>query len=201
MRKLVSKFERGLKGAKGEMQNKSSGRALIGAASRGGMPEPVGTDAATFDEMYRSLRGFIHARCRRLLCCSERAEDATQEISLKLLAHWSALPPGEPTRRWLHRVTTNHCLNQLRNDKRRLDADLLLPDAAVPPPSDTIADRQLITRLLGSLPPELRLIGWLRHVDECQQHDIAEELRLSRRTVVSRLSTFRTRAKRVLKSL
>jgi len=161
-------------------------RALAG-------PEP-------FDAVYRELRGFIFVRCRRLLGCDELAEDATQEISLKLLAHWSELPPGEPTRRWLQRVTTNHCLNQLRNDKRRLDLPLT-PDETTAPFHDGIADRELVTKLLASLPPDLRLIGWLSHVDECDQDHIAEELRISRRTVVARLGTFRTRAKRILGSL
>jgi RNA polymerase sigma factor (sigma-70 family) len=200
--------------------------ALIGAESRGGQRgRATGSDAQisrqnrasqtaqrsdtdayahdeteAFDEVYRSLRGFIYARCRRLLSCDELAEDATQEISLKLLAHWSALPPGEPTRRWLHRVTTNYCLNQLRNEKRRHGAPFMLDEGTAPPP-DGIANRQLVTRVLASLPPELRLVGWLSHVDECHQHDIAEELRISRRTVVSRLGMFRLRAKRILKSL
>src|SRR5688572_24462361 len=165
-----------------------------------GEPDVIGNEAKPFDQVYRSLRSFIYARCRRLLACDELAEDATQEISLKLLAHWSELPPGEPTRRWLHRVTTNHCLNQLRNEKRRVDAAFIPDDLTVAPP-DGVADRQLVTRVLASLPPELRLIGWLSHVDEVHQHDIAEQLRISRRTVVSRLGRFRTRAKRILGSL
>ena len=177
-------------------------RALIGGEIGSGTPETgkIERESASFDEVYREHRGFIHARCRRILGCDELAEDATQEISLKLLAHWSELPPGEPTRRWLQRVTTNYCLNQLRNEKRRLDL-LVVPEETTAPFHESIADRELVTKLLASLPAELRLVGWLSHVDECDQERIAEELRISRRTVVARLSTFRARAKRILGSL
>jgi RNA polymerase sigma-70 factor (ECF subfamily) len=158
------------------------------------------SDGVEFDQVYRTLRGSIYARCRRLLASDELAEDATQEISLKLLAHWSELPPGEPTRRWVQRVTTNYCLNQIRNEKRRLDLSTM-PNEEAAPFLDDVANRELVARLLASLPADLRLIGWLSHVDECHQEHIAEELRISRRTVVARLDTFRSRAKRILGSL
>jgi RNA polymerase sigma-70 factor, ECF subfamily len=179
--------------------------AKRGATAPGGGGAPDVTDerdgaAVDFDAVYRSLRRAIYARCRRLLASDELAEDATQEISLKLLAHWSELPPGEPTRRWLQRVTTNYCLNQIRNEKRRLELSTM-PYEEAAPFLDDVANRELVARLLASLPPDLRLIGWLSHVDECHQEHIAEELRISRRTVVSRLDTFRSRAKRILGSL
>lgn len=175
---------------------------LIAGEIREGTLEASTAEPATesFDDVYGELRSFIYGRCRRLLAREELAEDATQEISLKLLAHWSELPPGEPTRRWLQRVITNYCLNELRNEKRRVDWPAT-PGETTAPFRDDIADRQLITKLLASLPPELRLVGWLSHVDEFDQERIAEELRISRRTVVARLSRFRARAKRILRSL
>jgi RNA polymerase sigma-70 factor (ECF subfamily) len=142
----------------------------------------------------------VHARCRRLLSGKQTAEDAAQEIFLKLMLRPSALTPAEANWTFLRRVTTNHCLNQLRDEGRRREARLTL-ETSVLPLSDRIADRQLVARLIAGVPAELSVIGWLNHVDELDQQDIAKRLSISRRTVVSRLSSFNARAKRMLHAL
>jgi RNA polymerase sigma factor (sigma-70 family) len=153
-----------------------------------------------FAEIYRKFRPLVYARCRRLLSAEPLAEDATQEVFLKVMAHFAQVPSGEAMSRWIHRVTTNHCLNHLRNEKRRLDARLAL-DVEAAPFSDGVADRELVQRVIASVPEEIGVIGWLSHVDELDQNDIAERLHISRRTVVARLSTFNARARRLLRSL
>jgi DNA-binding transcriptional regulator LsrR (DeoR family) len=58
-----------------------------------------------------------------------------------------------------------------------------------------------VRRLIASLPEDVGLVGWLNHVDELDQSDIAARLRVSRRTVVARLAAFNLRARRALDSL
>jgi RNA polymerase sigma factor (sigma-70 family) len=157
-------------------------------------------ERASLAELYRRFEPRVRARCRRLLCGKHTAEDATQEIFLKLLLRASALTPGEATWTFLRRVTTNHCLNQLRNESRRREARFPI-DTCVPAPTDRIVDGELVAKLLAGVPVELTVVGWLNHVDELDQRDIAERLSISRRTVVSRLSSFNARAKRRLRSL
>jgi RNA polymerase sigma-70 factor, ECF subfamily len=153
-----------------------------------------------FVALYRTLWPIVYARCRRLLSAGPLAEDAAQEIFLKVMQHLERLPPGEDTSRWIQRVTSNYCFNYLRNQKRRWDARLEL-ERAPPPFTDGVADRDLVRRVIASVPEDVGLIGWLNHVDELDQQDIADRLNISRRTVVARLSTFNTRARRVLRSL
>jgi RNA polymerase sigma-70 factor (ECF subfamily) len=176
------------------------GRRNVSARLVGGEGAAEGMELQRFSELYRRFGPKVHAHCRRLLQGKQTAEDATQEIFLKLLLRSSALTPAEETWSFLRRVTTNHCLNQLRNESRRRDARLML-DARAPLPSDPVADRQLVTRIIAGVPLELSLIGWLNHVEELDQRDIAQQLSISRRTVVSRLSSFNARAKRMLCSL
>ena len=154
----------------------------------------------TFAELYLRFGPKVRARCRRLLCGEQSAEDATHEIFLKLMLRGSGLSAAEATWSFLRRVTTNHCLNQLRNENRRRDARLVL-DFGTSASNDCVADRQLVTRIIAGVPPELSVIGWLNHVEELDQGDIAKRLSISRRTVVSRLSSFNARAKRMLCTL
>jgi RNA polymerase sigma-70 factor (ECF subfamily) len=153
-----------------------------------------------FSALYRSLWPIVYKRCRRLLSADPLAEDAAQEIFLKVMAHLRALPPGEDTARWIRRVTSNHCFNHLRDQKRRYDARLDL-EREPPPFTDGVLERDLVRRLIASIPEDVGVVGWLNHVHELDQHDIAERLNISRRTVVSRLATFNARARRVLQSL
>ncbi|HEY3493890.1 MAG TPA: sigma-70 family RNA polymerase sigma factor [Polyangiaceae bacterium] len=153
-----------------------------------------------FAALYREFWPIVYRRCRRLLSADQLAEDATQEIFLKVMAHQAELPPGEETSRWISRVTSNYCFNYLRDEKRRLDARLDLKREPAPF-TDGVADRDLVRRVIASVPEDVGLVGWLNHVDELDQRDIAARLNISRRTVVTRLSTFNARARRVLRSL
>jgi RNA polymerase sigma-70 factor (ECF subfamily) len=153
-----------------------------------------------FAALYREFWPGVHRRCRRFLRGDSLAEDAAQEVFLKLMAHLDEIPAGEAASRWIYRVTSNYCFNYLRDEKRRYDARLGL-SCASEQFIDTVAERELVTRVIAGVPGDLSLIGWLNHVDELDQGAIAERLNISRRTVAARLSTFNARARRVLRSL
>lgn len=153
-----------------------------------------------FGALYCRFWPIVYARCRRLLSSAALAEDAAQEIFIKLITDPAELPPGEEAVRWIQRVTTNYCFNTLRNERRRLQARATLNMEAAPY-TDGVADRELVRRVIASLPEEVGLIAWLNHVDELDQNDIAARLHISRRTVVARLAAFNTRARRMLSAL
>src|SRR5262245_29484431 len=56
----------------------------------------------------------VYGRARRLLGSHEDAEEATQEIFIRVMAGSEALPPADEVVPWLCRITTNYCLNKLR---------------------------------------------------------------------------------------
>jgi RNA polymerase sigma-70 factor (ECF subfamily) len=124
------------------------------------------------------------------------ADDAAQEIFTRLIRNRSQVPPGEGTARWLHRVAVNHCLNQLRDERRRRQAATAEEPLAVA--HDHVATRDLAGRLLDRMPVELRLAAWLRYACDLELQEIATMLHVSRRTVVTRLATFNARARRML---
>lgn len=156
--------------------------------------------ADRFGEVYQRWWPFVYARCRRLLRTRDQAEDAAQEVFLKILRQGTPPATDDELRHWVMRVTTNHCLNNLRDEKRRLAAAALLGKES-DGFRDRVADREWLEHLLRSLPGDVGLVGWLNHVDELDQADIAARLQISRRTVVNRLSMFNARAKRALAGL
>ena len=91
-------------------------------------------DRAAFAELVGPYRGELHLLCYRMLGSFQDAEDTLQEV---LLAAWLGLAGFEERsslRTWLHRITTNRCLNALRSAGRRPQAASPFPDP-VPEPS------------------------------------------------------------------
>ena len=61
----------------------------------------------------------VYGRARRLLGSHEDAEEATQEIFIRVMAGSEAPPPAGEVVPWLCRITTSFCLNKLRDGGRR----------------------------------------------------------------------------------
>jgi len=143
-------------------------------------------------EIYQRYGGVVYRRARRLLGDEQAAKDACQEVFLRLV---HAMPEFQQTSpvTWLYKVTTNYCLNLLRDTLRRRD---LLATQAAASPSLPVQDAEgSIADLLRGFSQELQEVAVYYHVDEMSQDEIAEVLGISQRTVSNRLSEFRSLAK------
>jgi RNA polymerase sigma-70 factor (ECF subfamily) len=148
-------------------------------------------------ELYRAYGGAVYARCRRLLRDDQAAEDAAQETFMRVHRHLASAPDARDALRWIYRIATNYCLNELRNRRYRPESVARLPDLPVAA-GDPLADRDLVRRVVESVPEKLRAVAFLYHVDGLEQSEVAAVLGISRRTVVNRLAEFATRARAVL---
>ena len=95
-------------------------RSLLAAFRRSGKPQDL-------YPLYQRYATFIYAWCLRYLDTPQRAEDAGSEIFTVLL---EKLPRHEVTnfRSWLQTLVRNHCLMQLRREKRDPLQGSTLPD-------------------------------------------------------------------------
>lgn len=75
-------------------------------------------DGDAFRELVGPYRRELQVHCYRILGSVQDAEDVLQEA---LLAAWRAIGRfgGGSLRSWLYRITTNRCLNYLRDESRR----------------------------------------------------------------------------------
>jgi RNA polymerase sigma-70 factor, ECF subfamily len=152
--------------------------------------------------LYREFGPVVYRRCVRLLGDMEAARDATQEVFVKLLREEGSFDRGDGALRWIHRVTTHHCLN-LRRDRRRwarltggsAEAALEVATTAAAPP----ADRQLAREVLGRFDAATRAVAVGVLVTGMERDEVASELGISRRTVHRRLARFLAGARRLVK--
>jgi RNA polymerase sigma-70 factor, ECF subfamily len=156
--------------------------------------------AENFASLYRKYGAIIYARCLQLLRDDAEAEDATQETFLRVHRHLNRVGNYEDALRWIYRVATNYCFNELRNRKRRPAPVATLPDrAAIGASSDQrIASRQIVLQLLERMPAKIATAAWLYHADGFEQEEVARILGVSVRTVATRLAAFTQKVHKVL---
>jgi RNA polymerase sigma-70 factor (ECF subfamily) len=143
--------------------------------------------------LYYRYRGNVFDRAQQLLRNKAEAEDATQDVFLRLLvADERMLAHPEPLA-WLYRVTSNLCLNRLRDDTRHTAI------IARNPPGDCQQQSNaemlvIVGDILERVPRDLRDIAISYHVDGMTCDEISARLGVSRRTIGNRLLAFQWEA-------
>jgi RNA polymerase sigma-70 factor (ECF subfamily) len=162
-------------------------------------PRRVVAGEAGRAQLYRAHRRKLLDYCRRILGNAHAAEDALQETFLRVTRSSQRLPDADGALRWIYRVAANYCLNELRNaqlrQRRGAEWGLLRQSAAG---GTDALEGPLAREVVSRLPAKLSRVAWMYHVDGHGQHEIAAELGVSRRTVVSRMSEFSREARALL---
>ena len=151
------------------------------------------------DEIYRYARALLSNRAD--------AEDATQEVLLRL---WNHLPKINPfnMRAWLLRTTRHYCLDQIRRRSNRnapmlMDDDILYerPDELAINPSlaaDSSWRLEQAQHALLKLPENLRSVFVLYEVNGLRYREIAQTLGIPINTVKVHLARARERLSKII---
>jgi RNA polymerase sigma-70 factor (ECF subfamily) len=120
-----------------------------------------------------------------------------QEVFIRALRAGNEFRADASPMTWLYRITTNYCLNSLRDRARR---DEILRGQGPPPEEQPLSaeDRHTVLRLLEHVPDDVGVVAVHYFIDEMKQEEIAELLGVGRRYVRDRLDTFRESAKKFL---
>jgi RNA polymerase sigma factor (sigma-70 family) len=169
-------------------------------------PEPAGDWAApTWDEVVAAHSGRVYRLAYRLTGNRYDAEDLTQEVFVRVFRSLSAYTPGT-FEGWLHRITTNLFLDQVRR-KQRIRFDALPEDAAdrlagrEPTPPDVYDAEHFdhdVQAALDSLIPDFRAAVVLADIEGLSYEEIAATLGIKIGTVRSRIHRGRTQLREAL---
>lgn len=149
--------------------------------------EVVPLDRSQLAQHYARFGTLVLRRARALLREDQAAQDVCQEVFLKLWRSQPNFAEVSPVA-WLYQVTTNHCLNLLR-DQRRQNALAAVHAATGAEAGD---DGVPLALLLRGVPEHLHELAVYYYIDEMTQEEIALVLQVSQRTVCNRLKEFRT---------
>jgi RNA polymerase sigma factor (sigma-70 family) len=142
------------------------------------------------EDLYKRYSRVVYRRARELLGDDDAARDAVQEVFVRVIKAGGKVPAEPSPTAWLYRVTTNLCLNRLRDRNRHgaLLAQKYVKRDEVNPTGET---RAMVATILGRMPEEVQDIAIYFFVDELTYDEIARLVGVSRRTVGNRLLEFR----------
>lgn len=153
--------------------------------------------------LYDRYAHVVFRRCVSILGNEEDAHDAVQETFSRVLRHSDEFRGQASPLTWMYRISTNWCLNQIRNrsgrgkkleDKRHE----VLPEENHLPTQTSGFDRDLVVRLLDDADDETRACVVHTFFDDCTRQEVADLVGLSVPTVRKRVNEFLDRARREL---
>jgi len=158
-------------------------------------------EAAALEELYGLLGSRVYRVARGLLPQDSDAEDATQEVFLKVYERAGQFDGRARFTTWLHRLTVNHCLHRIERERLRRAEPLeggpreSLADGGPGPGEESARndDQRRIDALLERVPPHQRAALVLREVEGLSYAEIAAVLEVPVGTVMSRLARARER--------
>lgn len=143
-------------------------------------------DQAAARELVEHLYPLVIRIVRSHLPRRVAEEDLAQDVFLKMFTRLAQYQGNVPFPHWVSRIAVTTCIDQLRAQKRRPEfrwADLseneaevldnVLSDSSAETPSDTLAARELVHRLLDQLSPPDRTVIQLLDLEQKSVAEIA----------------------------
>jgi len=159
----------------------------------------------SWDEVVRTHSARVYRLAYRLTGNPYDAEDLTQDVFVRVFRSLSTYTPGT-FEGWLHRITTNLFLDQVRR-KQRIRFDALADDAAdrlpgrEPTPAQAYDDHHFdddVQRALAALAPDFRAAVVLCDIEGLSYEEIAATLGIKLGTVRSRIHRGRAQLRAAL---
>lgn len=148
-------------------------------------------DAGDLRNLFMKHGPAVFRRAQRLLGNKADAEEATQEVFVRVMKGADSFEGQSQVSTWLYRITTNYCLNQIRDRKRRqeLFEENYAPDerAGPAPPSELV----LLRRLLREADEQQARAAVCVFLDGMSHEEAAEVLGVSKGTVGNLIERFK----------
>lgn len=164
---------------------------LVGMALAGGR--------RAFGELVRRYQDAVYNLCYRLLGDPAEAEDAAQEVFLRVYRNLHRYDVTQRFSTWILTITSNHCIDRLRRRRFEwvpLDNVQRTLSSAKQSVEETVIRqeaRDAVQRLLNALQPEDRLVLVLHYWYDLSYGEIAKVLGTSEGAVKTRAHRARQR--------
>lgn len=160
---------------------KNPDKALVNHLKKG--------DRKAFRQIYDRYNRSLYSLGLRYLKNQHMAEDATQDIFIKLWITKENLDPSKSLKSFLFTCLRNHVLNMIRNQKRRILAAYQLKDINHPITTCTEDDiqyneyKEIMNDVLDKMPARRKEVFRMKMVTDLTNAQIAEKLQISIHTV------------------
>jgi RNA polymerase sigma-70 factor, ECF subfamily len=162
-------------------------------------------DAEAFGKLVTNYRDKILARLRGMVRNEDDARDLAQEGFLKAWHSIRQFQGRSSFYTWLYSITVNLAIKSLRRRGRFLEVELdhSIPSSLPGPRTNyqRTEFREHLNEALAKLSPEHRAVVVLKEIEDLQYDEIADILKISVGTVMSRLFYGRKRLQSILRPI
>jgi RNA polymerase sigma-70 factor (ECF subfamily) len=147
-------------------------------------------DSLSALELFERHGAMVFRRCRQLLGSDDLAKDAVQEVFLRVLKKRDSFRGQSSSLTWVYSIATLHCLQQLRDGRRREDKLALTVPHEERAEHPALDERLSLSLLLREQDESVRLMVALRYLDGMTLEEVSEAVGISRKTVGIKLQRF-----------
>lgn len=170
-------------------------------------------DIHAFEILITKYEKQIYNLCKHMLLDEGMAEDAVQEICVKIWKEISRFEEKAKFSTWVYRISVNQCIDIIRKIKRKNETSLVKEnkleneewqmeiedqDGNIEEKMESYELKKILEEALSQLKPQYRAICILRDINDYSYEEIASILGISIGTVKSRISRARQALKKIL---
>lgn len=152
-------------------------------------------DLESFDQIMLLHQRRVFRTALRILGNLQDAQDAAQDVFLRLFKYINKLDPARELSPWLYRVTVNVCHDIARKRRKTTELPEMEDTSAVFNTLDLDEEVKMISQALQTLPEKERAAIVLRDVEGLSTKEVAEILGSTETTVRSQISRARIKLK------
>ncbi len=162
---------------------------------------PARLDATEVERLFRQHGALVYRRALRILGNVDDADEATQEVFVRILRKYETYEARGEVLAWLYRITTHYCLNRIRDRRRRRELfELHVRPSAATHSSASPADMLTLRWLLAEANEQQARAAVYVFLDGMSYREAAELLGVSKRTVGNLVERFRAWAREHLEA-
>jgi RNA polymerase sigma factor (sigma-70 family) len=159
-------------------------------------------DNRYFEKLYERYADKVYHKCISFVKEGAKAEDLTHDIFLKLIFKLGTFKEDAKFSTWLYSITYNHCMDQLRSNKKRGE---VYQDEPLEVPDDVDLNRifdgddvqaENLKAALDHLTVDEKGILFMKYMDDLTIRDIADIFKVTESAVKMRLLRSRTKLRK-----
>jgi RNA polymerase sigma-70 factor (ECF subfamily) len=173
-------------------------------------------DDEAFSELIARYQGRIYSIALGMTKNEEDAMDITQDAFVKVHRYFKNFQGNSSFYTWIYRIVVNLCIDHIRRDGRRANTDFdekidysgevqegfdTFPRRSDANPSKAVSRRELAERIqaaVSELPEYHRAVIIMREIEGFSYDEMANAMKVSKGTIMSRLHHARQKLKKSL---